>query len=94
VTTLEDARDAPRPSRGLMTRAAILDRYGFRLTMEQVAEVLKLSVGTVYNLASSGELRIATYKDSNRRFASYQAVADYLDLIDEEARQKAEEKSA
>jgi excisionase family DNA binding protein len=72
----------------LMTRAYLLDKYGPRMSMEQVAEVLGLETGTVYNLVSRGELKIRTYKESNRRFASYTAVADYLDEKDDEARKE------
>jgi excisionase family DNA binding protein len=63
----------------LMTRAAIIDKYGLRLTMEQVAEVLGVHPGTVYNQIASGTLKIGTYKEGGRRYASYAAVADYLD---------------
>lgn len=71
----------------LMTRAALLDRYGFRLTMEQCAEVLGFHPATIYNQLSKGEFPIRTYKEGNRRFASYEAVAEYLDGLDEKAKQ-------
>jgi excisionase family DNA binding protein len=71
-----------------MTRAYLLDKYGVRLSMEQVAEELGMSIGTVYNLISSGELGIPTYKEGNRRYASYQGIADYLDDKHEEAKKK------
>ena len=70
----------------LMTRAYLLEKYGPRLSMEQVAEVLGLHIGTLYNMVSSGDLKLRTYKESTRRFASYQAVADYLDSMDEKAK--------
>lgn len=76
----------------LMTRAALLDRFGFRLSMEQVAKVLGVHPATVYNQISLGEFPIRTYKEGSRRFASYEAVAEYLDGKDEEA--KAERKGA
>ena len=78
----------------LMTRAALIDRYGFRLTMEQLAEVLGCSPGTVYNLLSSGQLRIRTYKEGSRRFASYDAVAEYLDGMDDAVRPDSAQKKA
>jgi len=77
----------------LMTRAAIIDKYGLRLTMEQLADVLGLNRGSVYNLAASGELPVPTYKEGTRRFASYDAVADYLDAMAEVARTKKEEQA-
>ena len=72
--------------KGLTTRAMIADRYGMRLSMQQVAEILDLTPNTVYNMIVSGELPIRTYKEGKRRFASYEAVADYLDARDEEAK--------
>lgn len=70
----------------LMTRAAIIDRYGMRLSMEQLAQVLGVHVQTVYNQLATGELPIRTYKEGARRWASYEAVAEYLDEMDERAK--------
>jgi hypothetical protein len=70
----------------LATRAMIVDRYGMRVTMEQLAEILRLTPHTVYQQAVDGSLPIRTYKEGNRRFASYEAVADYLDAMDEQAK--------
>ena len=70
----------------LLTRAALLDKYGFRLSIEQVAEVLGLSPGHIQNMMSSGEFPIRTYKEGKRRFASYEAVAEYLEKKDDDAR--------
>ena len=72
----------------LMTRAALLDKYGFRLTMEQCAEVLGWHPATVYNHLSKGVFPIRTYKEGNRRYASYEAVAEYFDGMDEAAKVK------
>jgi len=72
--------------KGLTTKAMIADRYGMRLNMAQVAEILDLTTNTVYNMISAGELPIRTYKEGKRRFASYEAVADYLDSMDEQAK--------
>lgn len=70
----------------LMTRAALIDRYGLRLTMEQLGEVLGYKPQSLYNMIADGDLKIATYKEGNRRYASYDAVADYLDSMAELAR--------
>lgn len=69
-----------------MTQAHLLDKYGPRLSMEQVAEVLGLHPVTVRKMFITGELAIRTYKEGARRFASYQAVAEYLDSRDEAAK--------
>lgn len=72
----------------LMTRAALLDKYGFRLSMEQLAKVLDMHPATLYNKVSKGELPIRTYKEAGRRFASYEAVAEYLDKMDQTAEEE------
>lgn len=78
----------------LMTRAAILDKYGLRLSVEQLADVLGLHTATVYNLVSKGEFPIRTYKEGTRRFASYEAVAEYLDNMDELAKVRSADDTA
>jgi predicted DNA-binding protein YlxM (UPF0122 family) len=69
-----------------MTKAAIIEHYGLRLSMVQLADVLGIAPQTLYNQLSSGELHIPTYVERGRRFASYDAVADYLDNMAEQAR--------
>lgn len=73
----------------LTTQAMIVDRYGLRLSMDQLAEILAISPGSLYNMISSGELPIRTYKEGHRRFVSYEAVAEYLDAKDGEAADEA-----
>jgi hypothetical protein len=69
----------------LTTRSMIVDKYGMRVTMDQLAEILDVTPHTIYNLIGTNELPIRTYKEGKRRFASYEAVADYLDAKDDEA---------
>ena len=70
----------------LLTRAALLDKYGFRLSMEQLAEVLAISPGHLANMLSQDQCPIRTYKEGARRFASYEAVAEYLEKKDDEGK--------
>lgn len=56
----------------------ITSRYGVRLTVEQLAEVLKLSAGTIRNRIAAGRLPIC-YRDGGRVFADARDVAAYLD---------------
>lgn len=70
----------------LMTQAAVIDKYGLRLSMEQLADALGLHTATIYNMLSRGELPVKTYKEGARRFASYDAVAEYLDRMAEAAK--------
>ncbi len=79
MTTL-DRRASTRPS--LLTQAYLLETYGPRLTMEQLAEVMRIKVSTLYNKIAAEELPIPTYKDG-KRFADYRDVAIYLDSFRE-----------
>ena len=73
----------------LLTRAYILEKYGPRMTMAQLAQLLLMSEGTIRNQISAETFPIATYKEGGARFAPYDAVADYLDTMSERARQRA-----
>lgn len=70
----------------LLTRAALIDRYGLRLNTEQLGEVLGMTPKTLRNQIYSGELPIRTYREFGKRWASYEAVAEYLDGMDEQAK--------
>ena len=72
----------------MMTRAMLFDKYGLRLSMEELAQELDITPNTIFNMITSGEFPIPTYKEGKRRFASYDAVAEYLDGKAEEAKKK------
>jgi hypothetical protein len=73
----------------LLTRAYILEKFGVRLTMAQLAMLLAMSEGTIRNQVSAETFPIATYKEGAARYAPYEAVAEYLDKMSENARRKA-----
>jgi hypothetical protein len=73
----------------LLTRAFILERFGVRLTMGQLATLLAMSEGTIRNQVSAETFPIPTYKEGAARYAAYDAVADYLDDMSQKARQRA-----
>ncbi|WP_186272012.1 hypothetical protein [Burkholderia gladioli] len=73
----------------LLTRAYILEKYGPRMTLAQLAQLLLMSEGTIRNQISSETFPIPTYKEGGARFAPYDAVAEYLDKMSLQARQKA-----
>ena len=50
----------------MMTTAYLLETYGARLTVEEVAEVLRLAPATVRNRLSAGTLGLRTYNDGDR----------------------------
>ncbi|MFP3432122.1 hypothetical protein SB781_20390 [Paraburkholderia sp. SIMBA_061] len=70
----------------LLTRAFILERYGVRLTMGQLATLLAMSEGTIRNQISAETFPIPTYKEGAARYAPYDAVAEYLDKMSAKAR--------
>lgn len=60
-------------------QAWLLDRYGPRLTMRQVAEALGVGESTVRNRIAAGTITLRTYLDGGSRFADARDVAEYLD---------------
>ncbi|RLK45977.1 hypothetical protein [Cupriavidus plantarum] len=70
----------------LLTQAYVLETYGPRLSIAQLSALLDITEGTIRNQVSAGAFPIKTYVEGGRRFASYQAVAEYLDRMDALAR--------
>ena len=62
----------------LVTQLYLLEKYGPRLTTEQLAEVLTSDAGTILNQVSAGTFGVPTYVDGRRRFADVSDVAAYL----------------
>ena len=69
----------------LLSQAILAEKYGLRLTMEQLAEVLTMAKTTIYNQISAGTFPVPTYVDGNKRFADFRDVAAYLDACRERA---------
>lgn len=69
----------------MMTTAYLLETYGARLTVDEIAEVLRLSPATGRNRLSAGTLGLLTYTDGDRRFADALDVACYLDSMRKQA---------
>lgn len=63
----------------LVTQAFVFEKYGPRLNMEQLAQLMGFAKGTVYNQISAGTFPIKTYMDGGSRWADYQHVAEHLD---------------
>lgn len=82
-TLLDYARPAdgtPAQSNGsLVMQMLLLDSYGPRLNIEQLATVLGISKGAVYNQISAGSFPIATYVDGGKRWADSRDVADHFE---------------
>ncbi len=54
-----------------LSQAYLLDKYGPRLTMAELAEVLGVAYGTLCNRLSAGTLKCRTYYDGGTRYAAY-----------------------
>lgn len=68
------------------TQAYLIERYGPRLTIPQLAEVLGCAEKTLRNRLSEGKVDMPVYNDNGVRCADYRDVAQYLDECRERAR--------
>lgn len=63
----------------LLTQAYLLEKYGPRLNVDQLAQVLQMARQTINNQISDGSFPVATYRAAGKRFADYRDVAKHLD---------------
>lgn len=63
----------------LMTEAIIAEKYGMRLSIEKLSEVMGLARNTIYNQVAQGVFQVPTYVDGGKRWADYRDVATYFD---------------
>lgn len=63
----------------LITQVMVAERYGLRLDMAQLAEVLGIEKTTLYNKVSAGTCAVKTYVDGGKRFADFRDVAQHFD---------------
>jgi hypothetical protein len=63
----------------LLTQAHLLDRYGPRLNVEQVAQALGITSKALHNQRSAGSFGIPMYLDGGKLWADYRDVAAYFD---------------
>lgn len=73
----------------VVTQLIVAERYGLRLSIEQLAEVMGLSKGAVYNQISAETFAIPTYLDAGKRWADYRDVAAHIDACREQAKKAA-----
>ena len=69
----------------LLTQVMVAERYGLRLNVEQLAEVLDVKPTTLYNQISAGTCKVPTYLDSGKRWADHRDVAAHFDAMRETA---------
>lgn len=70
----------------LLHEAIIVEKYGLRLTVEQLADAFNLAPNTIHNRIAKGEFSIPSYVDGKKRFFDYRDVAQYLDHLREQTR--------
>lgn len=63
----------------LLHEAIIAEKYGLRLTIEQLGEALSLKPQTIYNKIAKGEFKVLTYVEGGKRYCDYRDLAKYLD---------------
>lgn len=69
----------------LFTEALVAERYGLRVGIEKLAELLGISKGAAYNQLSAGKFPIPTYLDGGKRWADYRDIAAHFDACREAA---------
>lgn len=57
----------------------LLNKYGVRLTLNEVSEILKIPINTLYNKRNKQELPFKTYKDGLRVYADTKDIANHLE---------------
>jgi predicted DNA-binding transcriptional regulator AlpA len=89
LSLLDNARAAsgmPAQNNGrLVMQWMLIETYGPRLNIEQLATVLGITKGAVYNQISAERFPIATYVDGGKRWADCRDVAEHF----EQCRQRA-----
>ena len=63
----------------LITQLVLVERYGPRLGVDQLSELLGLSKGSIYNQISAETFPISTYVDGGKRWADFRDVAEHID---------------
>lgn len=63
----------------MLTQVFILEKYGVRLNIEQLAELMGYAVNTLYNKLSQGKLGVKTYVADGKRWCDYRDAAVYFD---------------
>lgn len=63
----------------LLSQAYILEHYGLRLCLDQLAKCLGVSKNSIYNQISAGTFPVKTYMDGGKRYADFRDVAEHMD---------------
>ncbi len=65
----------------IVTQAMIFEKYGPRLGVQQLAELMALSPKTIYNQVSAKTFPVPTYVDGGARWADFRGAAAHFDTL-------------
>lgn len=71
----------------MFTTMMLFEKYGPRMSVEQIGAALGLASGTLHARLAQGKLDLPTYVDGKLRCADTRDVAEYLDRLRDQARQ-------
>lgn len=63
----------------LLNQAYLIEKFGPRMNIEQMADVMGIAQATIYNQISAGRFPIKTYVEGKSRFADVRDVSEYFD---------------
>lgn len=72
-----------------LVHAYLIERYGLRLSLDDLGRELSMSPGAIRNQISEGRFPIPTYLDQGRRWADHRDVAEHLDRMRAQAKPSA-----
>jgi hypothetical protein len=65
----------------LLTQVLVAEKYGLRLDLAQLGDVLGLEPTTLRNQISAGRCAVKTYIDGGKRWADHRDVAAHFDAL-------------
>lgn len=65
----------------LLLHAYLLERYGPRMTVKDMAKELEIAENTVYNRVAAGDFPVVTYMDMGKRVCDVRDFIAYLDKV-------------
>lgn len=66
-----------------------MEKYGLRLNVEQIADVLDSTPSAIHRRISDRTFDINTYMDGKKRYADVRDVANYIDTMRDAAQRAA-----
>jgi hypothetical protein len=64
-----------------LSQAYLIEKYGLRLTLDDVGRELGVSAGSIRNQISEDRFPVPSYVDQGRRWVDYRDLAEHLDSL-------------